>query len=914
MLLDMDKYKAVARKMVAEGCVLLKNDSDALPLKTGEKVALFGRCAFNYYKSGLGSGGLVNTKYTVGILDALKECNEIEVNEDILEIYEEWLKDNPYDKGNGWGAVPWAQKEMPVTDNMLQLAKNSDVSLVIIGRTAGEDQDNKPEAGSFYLTDVEYELIDKVTKASKRTVVVLNVGNIIDSTWISKINPEAVLYAWQGGQEGGHGVADVLTGKVNPTGKLTDTIAYELSDYPSYDNFGDPYKNCYKEDIFVGYRYFETFAKDRVLYPFGYGLSYTEYDITDVSIINNFDEVTVKFKVTNTGQVSGKETVFLFTKQPQGVLGKPEIVITGFAKTGELAPGQSQQMEISVNKYYYSSYDDAGKTIAEFSYVLEAGEYKFFVGKNIRDLIYAGSVTEEFRIMDSLSQNMAPLEAFERLTVGKDNEKVYEKVTVRKHNLVEKIYSERPEKIEYTGNMEYKFSDVYYKKVTMNEFVAQLTVEDCVAILHGEGMCSSRVTPGTASAFAGVTDRLSEMGIPAVCCADGPSGVRMDCGTKAFSIPNGTSIACSFDLELAEELYTILGTEMRKNKVDTLLGPGINIHRHPLNGRNFEYFSEDPYVTGMMCAAQLKGLNKAGVTGTIKHFCANNQEHYRHTVESVVSERALREIYLKTFEIAVKEGNARSVMTAYNPVNGIWTAGNYELCTSILREEWGYKGIVMTDWWAKANWENDEASIENRASMVRAQNDIFMCSNNVELEEGGNIYEMLEKGVITFGELQRNATNVLEFALSTPAMLRKLGKDEEVTVLNDDEINEGEVFIKEMESFKADKETGEIVINADITGEAGKFMVYELAFERLGSYEVTFEVTSDLSPLAQLPISVFLNNLYKTTLSFNGTEGGVAKQTFTIDDIVGRMYYLKLAFGADALKIKKIILTHKATS
>ena len=272
--LDMDKYIALARRTAAEGCVLLKNDNHTLPLRKGDRVAVFGRIAFDYYKSGLGSGGLVNTRYVVGILDALREETDFSVDEKLLNIYKEWIKDHPYDGGGGWGLVPWSQKEMPLSDEVVeQAATENDIAIVIVGRTAGEDQDNAAEQGSYLLTDAERDMIAKVSRKFTRTAVLLNVGNIIDMKWVDELDPSAVMYVWQGGQEGGNGVCDVLTGRVNPCGKLTDTIAKDIKDYPSTANFGDESKNYYKEDIYVGYRYFETFAKDKVLYPFGFGLS-----------------------------------------------------------------------------------------------------------------------------------------------------------------------------------------------------------------------------------------------------------------------------------------------------------------------------------------------------------------------------------------------------------------------------------------------------------------------------------------------------------------------------------------------------------------------------------------------------------------------------------------------------------------
>ena len=298
--LDLKEYAALARLASAEGCVLVKNDNNALPLRKKEKVAVFGRMAFHYYKSGLGSGGLVNTRYVVSILDALKEEKDIILEEDLLNLYEKWIKKHPYDEGEGWGRVPWSQEEMPVDDVVLNVAKNADAALIIIGRTAGEDQDNRNEQGSYLLTDIEKEMIANVSKAFERTIVILNVGNIIDMNWVEECNPSAVLYAWQGGQEGGHGVVDVLTGRVNPCGKLTDTIARNIEDYPSTANFGDEKRNFYKEDIYVGYRYFESFAKEKVIYPFGYGLSYTSFALeSNIKEITR-DKICIVVKVTNT--------------------------------------------------------------------------------------------------------------------------------------------------------------------------------------------------------------------------------------------------------------------------------------------------------------------------------------------------------------------------------------------------------------------------------------------------------------------------------------------------------------------------------------------------------------------------------------------------------------------------------------
>ena len=722
-ILDWNKYLDTAAKMVSEGIVMLKNDNNALPIDTDKEVAVFGRIQFHYYKSGLGSGGLVNTRYVVGILDALKECKEIQLDEKLLGIYTNWIKENPYDEGQGWGRVPWSQKEMEVTEEMLDCARSNDVSLVIIGRTAGEDQDNNTNPGSYCLTETEEDMIRRVCEVSKRTVVVLNVGNIIDMSWVEKYHPQAVLYAWQGGQEGGNGVADVLTGKVCACGKLTDTIAERIEYYPSTENFGDPYKNYYKEDIYVGYRYFETFAKDKVLYPFGYGLSYTTFETRAEILKNTGDEITVSVTVSNTGEVRGKEVVQVYVKVPQGKLGNPARKLIGFAKTKELAPGEQEEVCIVIQKYDMASYDDSGVTGHKSCYVLEEGCYEVFVGSDVRSAVSVGCYEEEFRVIEELEEAYAPVEKFQRMKAVLLPDGTYQAVTeevpVRTVDPQERRANEMPETLDYTGDKGYKLVDVLDKKVSMEEFVAQISEEDLIAMFRGEGMCSPKVTAGTAAAFGGVTDGLTALGIPVGCCSDGPSGIRMDCGTKAFSLPNGTSFGCTFNVELVGALYEMTGKELRLNKIDSLLGPGMNIHRNPLNGRNFEYFSEDPVISGTMASAITLGVQEEpGVGACLKHFSANNQETDRSGTDSIVSERALREIYLKGFEMVVKSAQPMAIMSYYNKVNGTYACENFDLLTSVPRGEWGFDGMVMTDWGA-----GNRAGVD---TMMHAGNDLVM--------------------------------------------------------------------------------------------------------------------------------------------------------------------------------------------
>ena len=915
--LDLEKYASIARQAAAESCVLLKNDDKALPLTKGDKVAVIGRSAFNYYKSGLGSGGLVNTRYVVSILDALREIKDITLNENLLKVYEEWIVENPSDEGKGWGNVPWSQKEMELEDSILEVASDADIALVIIGRTAGEDQDSKNESGSYLLTEEEEVMIEKISKTFKRTAVILNVGNIIDMKWVEKYNPSSVLYVWQGGQEGGNAVADVLTGKVNPCGKLTDTIARDIEDYPSSKNFGDTEKNYYQEDIYVGYRYFESFAKDKVLYPFGYGLSYTNFEIKGKVLEVTDKEVIVEADVFNKGKVAGKEVVQVYIEAPQGKLGKPSRSLVGFAKTNVINQGESGKVTINIPKYYIASYDDSGATGYKSSYVLEEGYYKVYIGSDVRSAIISGEYNEKFTVLEKLEEAYAPTASFERFKATINENGNYsitmEEVPTRTINPCEKMVKRREDEIYYTGDKGYKLGDVFDKKISLDDFIGQLSDEHLICMFRGEGMCSPKVTPGTAAAFGGITDELRSFGIPIACCADGPSGIRMDCGTKAFSLPNGTALGCTFNLELVKELYTMIGLELRKNKIDSLLGPGMNIHRHPLNGRNFEYVSEDPLVTGKISSAQVIGMQLSGSAATIKHFCANNQEASRRFVDSIVSERALREIYLRGFEIAVKEGKARSVMTTYNPVNGIWTAGSYDLCTTILRSEWGFDGIVMTDWWAEANIEGEKSKRENKAPMVSAQNDIYMCVSNSELNpENDNVKEKLEVGEITRSDLQRNAKNILSFIMKSPSMLYKLGRisKEELDEINKQDDNE--ILADNVVYYYADKETNDVIIDGSkFNNKKGESEIFGISLNNMGLYDIEVTMKSEQGALAQLPLSIYYDNALKETITIRGTEGKWITETRDLGFVFGVNHYIKLYFGANGLDIDRVVIRFK---
>lgn len=913
MILDVDQYCAVARKAVAEGQVLLRNEGNVLPVPVGTHLAVFGRMQLNYYKSGTGSGGMVNVDKVTGILDALLETDHVTVDQKLLDTYKEWEKTHPFDEGIGWGTEPWSQEEMVLSDELVaEAAEATDYALVVIARTAGEDKDNLDHPGSYRLTELEEDMLKKVRASFKKMVVVLNVGNVMDMSFVDQYQPDGVLYAWQGGMIGGYGTVDVLTGKVSPSGKLSDTITYKIEDYPSDNNFGNLDKDVYEEDIFVGYRYFETVGKEKVRYPFGFGLSYTTFTTEIKRFAQQEKKVTVEVSVKNTGDVTGKEVVQIYASAPQGKLGKAAKVLVDFGKTRELAPGKEQVLSFEIPFYSFASYDEAGVTGYESAYVLEAGTYKFFAGSSVRDVQEAGNFTlAEDMLLEQCSQAMAPEKKFKRMhaVAGTDGcvEMSYDEAPARAESPAQKRAKQIPESFPVTGDKGYTLKDVKDGKVTMEEFIAQLSEEDLSAIIRGEGMGSPKVTPGTAAAFGGISDSLKAFGIPCGCCSDGPSGMRIDCGMKAFSLPNGTLLACTFNTDLVEELYTFTGVEMVKNRIDTLLGPGMNIHRHPLNGRNFEYFSEDPVLTGKMAAAQVRAFHKAGVEGTMKHFCANNQETKRHELNSVISERALREIYLKGYEIAVKEAGATSVMTTYGAVNGFWTAGYYDLNTIILRQEWGFTGIVMTDWWASINEEGVPANHTNLAAMARSQNDIFMvCQEADRNATGDNTLESLEKGTLALGELQRNAMNICRFLMNTHAFDRMNGVEAKVEVIG----GEGVATLDEkvVVYHKLDKEG---VINLeDVDASKGKDYTFALDLADLGEYQVELTAKSDLGELAQLPVTLFYQSVPFAAYTFNGTGGEWVTMERKVE-LHNKYAVLRLYFGQNGLDLKEIKFTYK---
>ena len=912
-VLDFEKYTAKARQAVAEGQVLLLNQNHVLPLPKGSHVAVFGRMQLHYYKSGTGSGGMVNVNKVTGILEALEESEDVQVYEPLVGVYREWEKDHPFDEGVGWGNEPWSQEEMELNEALVEeAAEKNEYAIVILARTAGEDKDNKMLEGAYCLTSIEEDMLQKVRKSFAKMIVLLNTGNIMDMSFMDQYRPDAVMYVWQGGMIGGLGTVDVLTGKVCPSGRLSDTIAAQMSDYPADPYFGGLEPNLYVEDIYVGYRYFESVAKSKVLYPFGFGLSYTTFSMEAGGFSYAENQVSFVMKVTNTGSVAGKEVVQVYAKAPLGKLGKPARVLIEFKKTKESKPGECEELAFAIPTSVFASYNEVSTAGMPVGWVLEAGEYTIYAGGNVRDAYAVGSFTlDELQIVEECRNALAPTTAFKRMKMTAANEHaeaacVYEiameEVPLRVVSPEEKRNAELPESCEITGDRGIKLADVKAGKATLDEFVAQLTEEELASIVRGEGMGSPKVTAGTAAAFGGVTKSLLEKGIPCGCCDDGPSGMRLDSGMKAFSLPNGTLLACTFNTQLNEELYAFTAVEMIKNRVDILLGPGMNIHRHPLNGRNFEYFSEDPLLTGKMAAAQVRGLKSAGVTGSLKHFCGNNQETRRHTSNSIISERALREIYLRGFEIAVKEAKADAVMTTYGPVNGIWTSSNYDLVTDILRKQWGFEGVAMTDWWAYVCREGDKPAKTDFATMVKAQNDLYMvCPDSEKNEHGDNTVESLHDGSLTLGELQRCAKNICRFMMNTHAFMRMQNEEDTIEILG---AEEGfEECVGDLTYYKVDREV--VIDLSDHEISKGTSIDFALDLEQLGYYKAELTAKSDLGELAQIPVTLSFAGTPRGVYTFNGTNGQWVTQTREAD--LGMKYaIMRLYFPQNGIEVKQI--------
>lgn len=701
------EHVELSRTVAEEGTVLLKNECELLPLKKGSRVAVFGKAQIDYVKVGGGSGD-VFSEYTVNIYEGLKQKSEsVEVFDALSEYYKEYVA-LAYKDGAKNGMV----SEANVPEELLREAKSfTDTAIITICRysTEGADRRNDGTDDYFTLSREEREMVNAVTDNFKHVIVLLNVGAMIDTSWFAANEKiDAALMIWQGGMEGALAAANILVGEVTPSGKLVDTCAMDFGDYPSSEGFHEsPDYVKYTEDIFVGYRYFETVPgkSERVVYPFGYGLSYTTFEFTDAEAAENDGEITVSVNVKNTGKRDGKEVVQVYYSAPKGKMTKPALELAAFAKTKLLKPGEMQTIVLKYAVKDMASYDDMGD-VCKSAWVLEAGEYKVFVGASVRDvceLPYKYSLAENV-IVEKLTEYCPPKNLGKRLTASGEYVSVPERVYESKRFATEYVNDYKP------AEERPRLIDVYKGSITLDEFISTLSDEELISLLCG------KVSQGVANTggFGGV----SQAGIPTPMTADGPAGVRINRGTgvRTTAFPVATMIACTWNTELCEKVGEAGALEALENNLSIWLTPALNIHRSPLCGRNFEYYSEDPLVSGKMAAAMVRGIQSKGVVATPKHLACNNKETNRKESDSILSERALREIYLRGFEICVKESNPKLIMTAYNRFNGVRASENAELLCGIVRGEWGFDGLFTTDW-------NNAAS---QTTEVLAGNDIRM--------------------------------------------------------------------------------------------------------------------------------------------------------------------------------------------
>ena len=748
------EHIALSLEAAEEGMVLLKNEEGVLPFPAGTRTAIFGKGQIDYVRGGGGSGD-VTTSYTRSIYEGMKQKEEegrIQIFDPLSAFYEEEVR-----RQYAAGAEVGKTVEPAVPEKLLAAARRfADTAVIVISRYSSEGWDRKgiPGDGDFYLSAQEQAMVEAVKAAFPKVAAVLDVGGMVDSSWF-KDEPaiQSVLLAWQAGIEGGLAVADILCGAANPSGKLTDTFAGSFDDYPSSAGFHESEEYVdYTEDIYVGYRYFETIpgAVQKVNYPFGFGLSYTQFEITPDRAEEKDGAVRISACVTNVGDRAGKEVVQAYAQAPQGKLGKPERALVSFIKTRLLQPGETQRVFLSFAVDDLARYDDLGK-VARSAYVLVAGEYHFYVGNSVRDTIPLSLVhrEEKDRVTLQLTERAAPRALPKRMLSDGSFEEL--PVTDTGKSPMNENYTDflKPWKGDWRDELslfreteeKHLLIDVAEGKCTMEEFLAQLTNGQLIDLLCGQ--------PNTGVANTFGMGNLPEYGVPNVMTADGPAGVRIqpEMGVCTTAWPCATLLACTWNPQLVERVGAAGAMEMKENNLGVWLTPAMNIHRSPLCGRNFEYYSEDPLIAGKMAAAMVRGIQSCRIGASVKHFCCNNKETNRKASDSRVSERALREIYLKGFEIAVKEAQPWTLMTSYNLLNGRYTSEREDLLEGILREEWGYQGMVTTDWWNGAYQYLE----------IRAGNDLKMGAG-----EPDRAMEALREGKITREEIKACAKRVLE--------------------------------------------------------------------------------------------------------------------------------------------------------
>ena len=818
--------KKVAELAATEGFVLLKNDG-ILPVSNNRKIALYGRGACKTIKGGTGSGD-VNERHSVSIYEGLVNAGYDITTKAWLDDYTrtfdekryEWRQDilrrveaGENDFFNVYATTPFI---VPVGDKAVKT--DADIAFYVLSRVAGEGADRDIKKGDYSISDEETEMIKSLCELYKDVVLVLNTAAVIDLSFLDEHwagNISGIILYSQPGMEGGTAFAKVISGEVNPSGKLTDTWPLKYEDLPGAMDFshlnGNLNEEYYVEGIFVGYRYFDSFSVP-VRYPFGFGLSYTTFETkllnAEISIsknenkkadyVNRVDinevQLKLKFNVKNTGKVAGKEVVEVYLSLPYGNINKEYRRLGGFKKTSLLNANKEEEVEVNISLSNITSYDEE-----KSAYVLEKGTYGIFTGNGINNLELVGSLNLERDEVFCIVDHICPL---------KDELKelaLTDSISKSRYDEVVKEACKLPSVTLKQGSIETKrpiYTDDLYSAASMEnddilheaeEYCKHLTKDELILLAMGDPLRQHDGQLGAAGSSvpgsAGETNYVAiDKGIAGIPLADGPAGLRLakkyyvDNGEvqylpflaalengyfydepqmkgKAYyqfctAIPVGVCVAQTWNEEIVARLGKAVGEEMEYFGITLWLAPGMNIHRNPLCGRNFEYYAEDPVLSGKMAAAMTKGVqSNAGVGTTIKHYCGNNLEDNRTGNNSIMSERALREIYLRGFEIAVKESQPMSIMTSYNKVNRVHSANNYDICTKVARNEWGFKGIIMTDWLTTHNNPNSTTS-----GCMRAGNDLVMPGEKSDVL---NLKAELDAGTLKEEDLRKCMTRLI---------------------------------------------------------------------------------------------------------------------------------------------------------
>lgn len=738
-------HEKIALQAAQDGIVLLKNENQVLPLSEGNGLNFFGKGIFEFRICAVGAGKIF-PRYATGLLEAAHNEVSFKVNEELINFY-------------ACGA-----DKIPNQEILCRAEEESDTAIMVISRPSGENTDNSTNRGEYYLTEDEEMLIKALRDNFSKLVVILNVGYPVSTAFVEKYQVDALVYSGFGGMLAGTALMDVLTGRVNPSGRLPDTWSECYDAIPASCNFYDCaggrrriasddsdiwLNTVYEEDIYVGYRYFETFPDaDRRGYPFGYGLSYTTFSMNCKEFSDTGEGLEMKVEVVNTGTVPGREVVQVYLSKPQGELEQPAKELIGFEKTKLLAPGEKQQLMITVPNSRMTSYDE--KLAA---YVMVSGLYSVYLGNCVRSTEKIADFSHSaVKVIKQVKNRMTPNMPLHVMR-QKDAKETYP--SGRQSGVLEDVQGLLPERaaLEYFEHSllpkterRLTFRDVLEDDALLPEFVGNMDIKTLARI----AVCACDGWGMEGRGEAGRLYRPEGMELPEFVVADGNSGVNLK--IRNIGMPSGVTLCASFDKKLMEQVGRVIGEEAKELGIDLILAPALNLHRNPLNGRHPEYFSEDPYLAGSMAGCYCRGLESTGTGGCYKHLMANNAESGRKRNQSVLSERAIRELYFKAFAYALEEYEPVSVMTAYNAVNGVFTSCDPELIQGLLFKECGFKGFVMTDWTSY-----DSADV---ADMAIAGN-TWITPGSEDDTYTGQIEAAVAEGRLSLAQLQDNVLRMI---------------------------------------------------------------------------------------------------------------------------------------------------------